>query len=196
MLRLANYLSNPLLKGMYDLIRKTGSVRPISLDITSKCNLRCTGCYYFEEGMDQVPARLITTVMIHAHFSTTPWRPGMPTKLNPWWRSATTTATGCYLIITVMFLNQVVTTGRLNDQVWGYDVCSDLTADNPVNSDRIRNGNPYNRHFRAINADFQSKRRLPTGCLRCSLSTWSTGWWTMRQDLITCTGCRLPEFQP
>ena len=42
---------------MYDLVRKTGPVRPISLDITSKCNLRCAGCYYYEEGMDKVPVQ-------------------------------------------------------------------------------------------------------------------------------------------
>ena len=55
MSRLSGYLSDPLLKGMYDLVRQTGPVRPISLDITSKCNLRCAGCYYYAEGMDKVP---------------------------------------------------------------------------------------------------------------------------------------------
>jgi len=29
-------------------------LRSISLDLTDECNLRCTGCYYFEEGMDKV----------------------------------------------------------------------------------------------------------------------------------------------
>ena len=40
------------------MIRGAGPIRPISLDITAKCNLRCTGCYYFAEGMDkvQIPA--------------------------------------------------------------------------------------------------------------------------------------------
>jgi len=54
MSRLSNYLEDPVLKGMYELVRATGPVRPISLDITAKCNLRCTGCYYYAEGMDKV----------------------------------------------------------------------------------------------------------------------------------------------
>ncbi len=57
MSRLSSYLEDPVLKGMYDLVRATGPVRPISLDITAKCNLRCTGCYYYAEGMDKVDAR-------------------------------------------------------------------------------------------------------------------------------------------
>ena len=57
MSRLSTYLENPVLKEMYRLVRKAGAVRPISLDITAKCNLRCTGCYYYAEGMDQVDAR-------------------------------------------------------------------------------------------------------------------------------------------
>jgi len=53
MSRLRQYLQDPLLKSMYDDIRAAGPVRSISLDITPKCNLRCTGCYYFAEGMDR-----------------------------------------------------------------------------------------------------------------------------------------------
>ena len=56
MSRLSSYLEHPVLKEMYQLVRKAGAVRPISLDITAKCNLRCTGCYYYAEGMDQVEA--------------------------------------------------------------------------------------------------------------------------------------------
>ena len=54
MSRLKPYLADPLLDRMYGMIRAAGPVRPISLDVTSKCNLRCTGCYYFAEGMDKV----------------------------------------------------------------------------------------------------------------------------------------------
>lgn len=57
MSRLSSYLEDPVLKDMYKLVRATGPVRPISLDITAKCNLRCTGCYYYAEGMDKVDAR-------------------------------------------------------------------------------------------------------------------------------------------
>mgnify|MGYP001827487117 FL=1 len=54
MSRLSSYLQDPVLKGMYDMVRSAGAVRPISLDLTAKCNLRCTGCYYYAEGMDSV----------------------------------------------------------------------------------------------------------------------------------------------
>lgn len=57
MSRLSSYLEDPVLKGMYDQVRAAGAVRPISLDLTSKCNLRCTGCYYYAEGMDRVDHR-------------------------------------------------------------------------------------------------------------------------------------------
>ena len=57
MSRLSSYLEDPVLKGMYDRVRAAGAVRPISLDLTSKCNLRCTGCYYYAEGMDRVDHR-------------------------------------------------------------------------------------------------------------------------------------------
>jgi len=308
MSRLSGYLSDPLLKGMYDLVRKTGPVRPISLDITSKCNLRCTGCYYYEEGMDNVPARrddaafdamleqekargtnFVTVVggepalvpdrlrKIYRQFKMNVATNGvipiprdglekMPLGIAVWGDHATdaqlrnegksdlfaialdnyrddpraffyyTVAPGhaheiepvveeCVkngnrvlfnyysdvaelggeldyrqgfgdvsrevekmiarypdMLFTTRYLNEVVTTGRLNGQTWGYEVCTNLTADNPVNADRILNGNPYNRHFRAINADFQSTRRCCTGMERdCSscFDTWEHFSWVM-----------------
>ncbi|KAA3626642.1 MAG: radical SAM protein [Bacteroidetes bacterium] len=50
---LKSFLQDPLLYEMYNEIRRAGRVRSISLDITHRCNIRCKGCYYFEEGMDQ-----------------------------------------------------------------------------------------------------------------------------------------------
>ena len=86
------------------------------------------------------------------------------------------------MLLTTRYLNQVVTSGRLAGQVWGYGVCTNLTADHPVNADRIQNGNPYNRHFRAINADFQSTRRCCTvvnrDCRSC-FDTWEHFSWVM-----------------
>jgi len=51
---LREYLRDPFLAALYGEIRAAGPVRSISLDLTSKCNLRCTGCYYYAEGMDRV----------------------------------------------------------------------------------------------------------------------------------------------
>jgi hypothetical protein len=50
---LRDYLQDPLLRTLYQEIRAAGSLRSISVDLTHKCNLRCDGCYYFAEGMDQ-----------------------------------------------------------------------------------------------------------------------------------------------
>ena len=51
--RLKAYLEDPLLNEMYRQIRAAGPIRSISLDLTNRCNLRCTGCYYFSEKMDE-----------------------------------------------------------------------------------------------------------------------------------------------
>ena len=50
---LRKYLEDPFLKEMYDGIRSAAPIRSISVDLTHECNLRCKGCYYFSEGMDQ-----------------------------------------------------------------------------------------------------------------------------------------------
>lgn len=50
---LKTYLQDPLLSKLWNAIRAAGPLRSISLDITHVCNLRCAGCYYFEEGMDR-----------------------------------------------------------------------------------------------------------------------------------------------
>ena len=49
---LREYLMDPFLNHLYTEIRKAGPIRSISLDLTQECNIRCTGCYYFSEGMD------------------------------------------------------------------------------------------------------------------------------------------------
>ncbi len=50
---LKSYLQDPFLKSLMSDIRSAGGMRSSLLDITHKCNLRCTGCYYFAEQMDQ-----------------------------------------------------------------------------------------------------------------------------------------------
>ncbi len=49
---LRTYLKDPFLNRLWQAVRKAGSIKSISLDITHKCNLRCIGCYFFEERMD------------------------------------------------------------------------------------------------------------------------------------------------
>ena len=50
---LRTYLQDPFLHRLWTDIRHAGPLRSISLDITHVCNLRCTGCYFFEENMDR-----------------------------------------------------------------------------------------------------------------------------------------------
>jgi len=50
---LKSYLQDPFLRSLYEDIRDAGPIRAISVDITHKCNLRCTGCYFFSEGMER-----------------------------------------------------------------------------------------------------------------------------------------------
>jgi len=83
-------------------------------------------------------------------------------------------------ILMTSYLSEVVATGRLYDESWGYEVCTSITADHDVNRERIRNGKPYNPHFRAYNADLESTRRCCTGISRdCSscFDTWEHFSW-------------------
>jgi MoaA/NifB/PqqE/SkfB family radical SAM enzyme len=52
MSKIGTYLRDPFLKGLYSEIRAAGAIRSISIDLTNECNLRCKGCYFFEEKMD------------------------------------------------------------------------------------------------------------------------------------------------
>ena len=85
-------------------------------------------------------------------------------------------------ILMTSYLSRVVTTGRLFDQRWGWDVCTGISADNAVNRERIDNGHRFNSHFRAYNADFVSTRRCCTGegrdCATC-FDVWEHFSWVM-----------------
>jgi hypothetical protein len=76
----------------------------------------------------------------------------------------------------------VVSTGWLYDQHWGWEVCTSISPDTEANQARIKNGHPYNPHFRAYNADFTTTRRCCTGvdrdCASC-FDTWEHFSWVM-----------------
>jgi len=86
------------------------------------------------------------------------------------------------MIYTTRYFNEVVTTGRLFDQHWGFEVCTNLSTDHEGNFGRFANGQPYNPHFRAYNADFATTRRCCTGvsrdCASC-FDTWEHFSWIM-----------------
>jgi len=54
--RLANYLSDPFLARIHEIIEQAGPLKAITIDVTEVCNLRCQGCYFFVENMDDSKA--------------------------------------------------------------------------------------------------------------------------------------------
>ena len=50
--RLSTHLQDPFLARLWTAVRGAGPLRSVSLDLTHLCNLRCHGCYFFEQGMD------------------------------------------------------------------------------------------------------------------------------------------------
>ncbi len=79
-------------------------------------------------------------------------------------------------------LAEVVSTGRLYDERWGHATCTSISPDHPVNRERVRNGRPFSRHFRAYNADLETTRRCCTAierdCASC-FDTWQHFSWVM-----------------
>jgi MoaA/NifB/PqqE/SkfB family radical SAM enzyme len=54
--RVAKYLKDPFLRHLYEEVERAGNVQAISLDLTHVCQLRCEGCYFFSEQMDESKA--------------------------------------------------------------------------------------------------------------------------------------------
>ncbi|MCK5457162.1 MAG: hypothetical protein KAI45_08550, partial [Melioribacteraceae bacterium] len=85
-------------------------------------------------------------------------------------------------ILTTSYFNKVITIGKIQDQHWSYDVCTNISTNYKKNETRIKNGNPFNRHFRSYNADFKTTRRCCTGidrnCDSC-FDAWEHFSWIM-----------------
>jgi len=52
--RIAGYLQDPFLAHLYEASMGAGRFVPITLDLTHTCQLRCEGCYFFSEQLDDV----------------------------------------------------------------------------------------------------------------------------------------------
>ncbi len=50
--RISSYLEDPLVARLYREAREAGTFVPITLDLTHVCQLRCEGCYFFAEQLD------------------------------------------------------------------------------------------------------------------------------------------------
>ena len=289
------YLADPFLGRLYEIVKRAGTLRSVVLDLTHVCNIRCQGCYFFNENMDESKApedetefdafiasqlerktNFVTAVggepslmisrlkKLYDHFYVSTATNGLrkipvegfenlgigvsvwgdhetDTKLRGggkvdvfakglenykndrraiWYYTTTPgnaheieavteqcVANGNFVafnyygdlkdvggfcagsfervrrevdrmidrfpswILTSTYVNEVTTTNTLLGQHWGYDVCCTITPDNPVNRERVRNGNPFNPHFRAYNADLKTTRRccvgIETDCAKC-----------------------------
>jgi len=305
---LSTYLSDPFLYSLYSQVRSAGSLRSISLDLTHDCNLRCDGCYYFEEGMDKIAenkshldlafrelvereikrgTNFVTVVggepslrldrlkIIYDNFKMNVATNGLtkipfkgfenlPIGVSVWGdhhtdakfrnngkRDLFEIALSNYKddsraffyytvtcdksdeiesvvkqcinngnkvlfnyygdirrgnhdqdhdfekvrleidkmidrypddILTTSYFNQVITNGKIQDQHWSYEVCTNVSTNYKKNEKRIKNGNPYNKHFRSYNADFKTTRRCCTGidrsCDSC-FDAWEHFSWIM-----------------
>lgn len=306
--RLETWLSDPILRRMYDAVRGAGAIRSIAVDLNEVCNLRCTGCYFFAEGMDaRTPAdpeaaldlfvererargtNFVTVVggepslsldrlkRLYDNFRLSVATNGLrriphegfetlPIGVSVWGDVATdralrgggrvdvfdralrnyenderafwyyTVAPGhadqvdgvverCVAngnrvlfnfygdleahggdldhaqgfakvrdaieraidrnpghILMTSRLAEVVSTGSLFGERWGHATCTSITPDHAANRERVQNGNTYNPHFRAYNADLSTTRRCCTGvergCDSC-FDTWQHFSWVM-----------------
>lgn len=304
---LKEYLGDPLLYKLYSEVRNAGPIRSVSLDITHHCNLRCTGCYYFHEKMDQYSTtdeslldqwilsekargtNFVTVVggepslalprlkKIYNHFKSNVATNGLiriptegfenlPIGIALWgnhqadaqlriqgiqdlfakakanyrndsrafwyytvapgnagqieqvveeciqngnkvlfnYYSDLTGAGGDLdyrqgfdrvmegidrmiqrypsMIYNSSYLNRVITTGTLYEEKWGYECCTNVSTNYDGNQERLKTDKPFNKHFRAYHADFNSTRRCCTGidrsCDSC-FDTWEHFSWIM-----------------
>lgn len=308
--RLQSYLRDPLLASLYADISRAGPLRSAMVDLTHVCNLRCQGCFFFAEDMDQFKApreeadfeawveqerargtNFLTVVggepslklkrleRLYREFWLVVVTNGLrvipvegfeelPIAISVWGDHATDTALrgngkievfkralknykdderACWYYTTTAgnaheipsvveqcvdngnfvsfnfygdvqglggavdhragfervraaigeaiarhpdrvlmssYTARVVSTGRLFDETWGYDVCGSISPDHPVNAERIQNGQPYSPHFRAYNPDLVSTRRCCVGherdCSNCT-DVWAHTSWIMLQ---------------
>lgn len=74
-------------------------------------------------------------------------------------------------ILMTSYVNEVTTTGKLYAERWGHAVCASITPEHELNRERIKNGNFYDKHFRAYNPDLVTTRRCCVGnerdCATC-----------------------------
>lgn len=304
--RIQEYLQDPFLKRLSDDLRRAGPLRSISMDITHVCNIRCEGCYFFAEDMDQNKSpkdeavfdefiaqekargtNYITVLggepslmqdrlkKLYDNFNLVCVTNGirkipyegfenMPLAISVWgdhetdkklrgngkreifkkalenykndpraWWYFTVHAGNAHEIASVVeqcvdngnyvhfnffgdvnlsggdtdhrqgfdrvlteidqvidrfperifpssYVASVVGQGELYDEKWGFDVCTSCSVDHAGNQERLQNGKPFNRHFKAFNPDLKSTRRCCVGeerdCSTC-YDVWSHYSW-------------------
>jgi hypothetical protein len=90
-------------------------------------------------------------------------------------------------ILSTSYMVEVSTTNSLFGTPWGYEVCATISANYEKNLVRMRNGHPYNPHFRAYMPDLQSVRRCCVGedrdCSQCYNAYARHTWIMINRDL-------------
>lgn len=78
------------------------------------------------------------------------------------------------------YIGEVVTSGRMMGESWGYDVCGSVSIDAPRNAERLLNGKSYNPFFNAYGPDLAEPRRCCVGderdCSTC-FDVWAHFSW-------------------
>src|SRR5262245_17561541 len=308
--QLRDYLNDPLLNRLYDEIRHFGPLKSASVDITERCNLRCEGCYFFQDGMDAAkppvaeaefdafidrerergtnfltvlggePSLVLDRLKrLYDNFHVVAVTNGLrkipftgfeklaigvsvwgdhvtDRQVRGWgkvdvfaralrhyeadprvtWYYTTTPGNAAEIprvvercvangnrvffnfygdlaglggafdhragfqdvraqiermierypewILLTSYIAEVVSSGRLYEDRWGYDVCGSVSVDCDRNAGRLQNGYLYNSHFRAYNADLRSTRRCCVGDTRdCSTcyDVWAHMSWIILQ---------------
>jgi MoaA/NifB/PqqE/SkfB family radical SAM enzyme len=79
------------------------------------------------------------------------------------------------------YMSAVISTGRLYEERWGYDVCGSVSVDHAGNKERLSNGRPFNPHFRAYNPDLTTRRCCVGNERDCSTccDVWAHASWIM-----------------
>ncbi len=315
--KLSEYLQDPFLNELYSSIRKAGSIRSISIDLTNRCNLRCKGCYFFSEKMNLFDSPIdenefdlfiqkekergtnfITIVggepalelkrlkKLYDNFNLSVATNGLikipnegfenlPIGVAVWGNNSTDTllrgngkintfeialnnyknderaffyytttagnanqieevVTRCVqngnrvlfnfysdkenlgdtfdhkngfeevhreivrmiemfpdMILMSTYVSEIVSSGKLYDEKWGYNVCTNFSTNNPINTGRMKSTKPYSPHFLAYNADLKTTRQCCTSnynnCSSC-FDVWQHFSWiilNMRKHLNT-----------
>jgi hypothetical protein len=93
-------------------------------------------------------------------------------------------------IASTRYLNEVVSSGLMKGEVWGYDVCGSVSVDAPQNAKRLLNGKSYNPFFNAYGPDLGAPRRCCVGeersCSTC-FDVWAhMSWVGMAMEKHLC----------
>jgi hypothetical protein len=89
-------------------------------------------------------------------------------------------------ILITSYVVDVIIDGQLYGDRWGHEVCCTVSTNHPDNAQRLTNGKPYLKHFRAYNPDLESTRACCSGqqrdCTNCFDTSAHFPWIMMHPE--------------